>query len=353
MALRIRTITTQFFEAEIINGLAPFAGAELETALGRAFHPLQGGSAEAIPFTYGGNWDPLFKLTTINAIYLGLRFPIPRPKALLGHQTFHELLDQIAAIQQAHPPDSFHTFYLSAAGSESSVFRRFRTNLTDATGLADDEDEGDLLIRVRPSPGKPSGWEVLLRLTPRPLSARSWRVADMPGALNGPTAAAMVQLSHPSPEQRVLNLMCGSGTLLVERLLAGPAALAAGSDHSMDTLALAMTNLAAANVHASLLCQDDRAAAFLDAAFDVLLADLPWGQLLGEQEDIEGLLPALLQEAARLARPQARFVLVTHTVQLMYSLLDQQRHLWHTEQVVKLARGNIHPAIFCLRRSVQ
>ena len=41
------------------------------------------------------------------------------------------------------------------------------------------------------------GWEALVRLTPRPLSARPWRVCNLPGALDATAAHAMARLSAP------------------------------------------------------------------------------------------------------------------------------------------------------------
>src|SRR5438046_2091478 len=74
------------------------------------------------------------------------------------------------------------------------------------------------------------GWEALVRLTPRPLAARAWRVCNLPGALDATAAHAMARWSTRAPDERLVNLACGSGTLLVERLALGPAAVALGVD---------------------------------------------------------------------------------------------------------------------------
>src|SRR5207245_442476 len=80
-----------------------------------------------------------------------------------------------------------------------------------------------------------------------------------PGALNATIAAAMVRLVEPRRGDRFLNLMSGSGTLLVERLLLGGGAVAAGVDHDPEALAAATANASAAGLAAPLCRADVRA----------------------------------------------------------------------------------------------
>src|SRR5690606_32638455 len=143
------------------------------------------------------------------------------------------------------------TFRIAAAGADSPVFRRLSEELARATALRHDPQDGELLLRFRR--GGP-GWEALLRLTPRPLSARSWRVCNMAGGANATVAAAMADLAGTGGSY--LNLMCGSGTLLVERALAGPGGPCVGVDVSSEAVECARRNLAAAGVEAELLVDD-------------------------------------------------------------------------------------------------
>ncbi|GAB4500308.1 MAG: hypothetical protein OHK0052_16560 [Anaerolineales bacterium] len=86
---------------------------------------------------------------------------------MLGHQYFTQLLQQIQRVRALHPPDTFKTLYLSAAGSHSSIMQRIQEELATHTGLQIASHEGDLL-RLRPSPNG-EGWQSLVRLTSRPL----------------------------------------------------------------------------------------------------------------------------------------------------------------------------------------
>src|SRR5680860_140502 len=145
-----------------------------------------------------------------------------------------------------------------------------------------------------------AGWEVLVRLTDRPLSARSWRVCNRPGGVNATVAVAMNRLVRSEPGAAYLNLMCGSGTLLVERAISGPARRIVGIDNEPDALDCARANLAAAGVEGCELVLAD-VASLVDTLpsgagqtatvgsgsgarglYDELTADPPWGDAVGE-----------------------------------------------------------------------
>jgi tRNA (guanine6-N2)-methyltransferase len=115
-------------------------------------------------------------------------------------------------------------------------------------------------------------------------------------------------MNRPRRGDRVLNLMCGSSTLLVERFARSRPALALGCDLDPTALAGAGANLDAAGLAGSVrLAQMDATALGLaDACFDVLLADLPYGHRMGSHHDNAALYPAVLGEAARMAVPAPR-----------------------------------------------
>ena len=89
------------------------------------------------------------------------------------------------------PPGSFR---FDAAGATSSGFRRLAEALAASTGLRHDQDDGDLVLRFRRAVGRADGWDVLVRLSTRPLSDRPWRVRNLPGAANATIAAAMARV---------------------------------------------------------------------------------------------------------------------------------------------------------------
>jgi SAM-dependent methyltransferase len=291
----------------------------------------------------------LLELRCAAAAYLLLDLPVPRPKALLGHQFFQAIAAAAQRIIAMHPAGAFRSLRLNAAGDDSSVMQRLKQELADTLGLTPATEDGDLLLRLRRSA---QGWEVLLRISPRPLSVRPWRVCNFPGAPNAALAHALVLLTDPQPRDRVLNLACGSGTLLIERLLASPAREAIGCDTNPNVLQCARENLIAAGVanQARLECWDATALPLETASFDILLADLPFGQLVGSHSENEKLYPKILSEAARVAALGARMVLLTHEIRLLEQALQPQWRAWEQLDLVRVRSGGMTPGIFVLER---
>ncbi|MBZ0297595.1 MAG: methyltransferase domain-containing protein [Anaerolineae bacterium] len=339
-------------EAEVVTGLKPYAEDELHRLLPDHVHVIHKSRREEIPFGYDGDLNALLDLHQSVAVYLAAHYPIPRPQALLGHQHFTTLLKQISTVRSMHPGGTFQTFRIAAAGSNSSVFRRIRDEITDATGLIYNEDEADLLLRVRKADIYPDGWEVLVRLSPRPLSARDWRVCDMEGALNATIAASMIEMTAPQPDDRVFNIMCGSGTLLIERLRRAPVDIIGGCDTDPIALRCAQDNLLAAGLsqQADVLVMDATQLQLPDASLDVICADLPWGQLVGSHEANLELYPAVLAEAARVAAPGARAVFITHEITLMEQTLRDLSCQWRSVSELRVFQGGLHPRIYLLER---
>src|SRR5690606_38476253 len=160
-------------------------------------------------------------------------------------------------------------------------------------------------------------------------------------------AHAMALLSAPAEGDTFLNFGCGSGSILIERLLAAPARRAIGCDISPVALGCARANLGAAGLsgRAELHDWDARALPLADASVDALAADLPFGHLVGSHAENLELYPALLGEAARVARPGARCVLLSHEVRLMERLLADSP-AWTLEQQIRVDLGGLFPRIF-------
>lgn len=276
------------------------------------------------------------KLRTVVAAYSVESYAVPRPRGLLGEENLGRLAGQVRGLR---------SFRFSAAGSDSTVFQRLAVELEERTGMAHEPDTGERLLRFRRStaPGA-GGWEVLARLTPRPLSARAWRVRDVPGALNATIAAAMVRLAAPRPGERYLNLMCGSGTLLAE---APPGMGPVGLDSSREALAAARANTSAALVRG-----DVRQAPFKARSFDVIVADLPYGERSGSHAANDELYREFLAAAARLASAKARLAVISHDIRRFEAALEDSG-AWRVEQKLRVFQKGYQPAVWLLRPSVR
>ncbi len=305
-----------------------------------------------VPFEYDGPWPALLQLRTVVAVHVILATGLPRPSALMDDGTFRRITATVGHMRSLFPSGAFRTYRLSAAGADSPTFQRVLARLAQATGLRLAEDAGDLLLRFRR--GADGRFELLARISPRPLAARAWRVCNRPGALNAAIASVMIGLTRPTPTDVYLNLACGSGTLLVERAPLGPAARLLGCDTAPDALACAARNVEAAGLSSVELTDwDATALPLLDASVDALTVDLPFGQLVGSHTNNATLYPALLAEAARVARPGARLVAITQQVRLFERSVDAGQ--WVTEQTLRptlsTGGGLIKPGIYVLRRS--
>ena len=323
------------FEAEVLAGLAPFACAELD----RLSAEVRDEEETSVGFEWSGPPRELLALRTVVAVYALDSYPVPRPRGLLGEQHLAEIVGRIADVRTL---DEFTSFRLSAAGRDSAVFERLAAEIAKRTGLQHDPDDGELLLRIRRGD---TGWEVLSRLSPRPLSARAWRVRDRRGALNATIAAAMAAMTLPAAGDRFLNVGCGTGTLLVERSGAGPARRLVGVDIDTEVL-----DDAAANGARALVRGDAARLPFPHASFDVIAADLPYGATMGSPAENERLYPALLADAARVAVAGARFAVITHDIRRFESVLARI-DAWDVVERLQVFQKGHHPTIWLLRRA--
>jgi hypothetical protein len=330
-----------FYEADTLPGLETLAQVELGEV---------GVEASVVGMGRLLLVRPAIDSRILTRLYHGERFAVPRPKALLSNEHFPRLVGVGKAILAA---GGFRTLRLVAAGRESVVMQRLQSTLATALSLAvDDEgtDTANLLVRVRP--GGEDSWEVLFSRTPRPLSTRSWRVVDYPGAMNATLAAAMVRLTEPTPNDVFFNLCAGSGTLMVERAHGGAYGQLLGCDTEPKACEAAQANLAAAGVTAEVTDWDATQLPLPDACVDVLVADLPFGQRIGSHRGNTVLYPAVMAEATRVAAPGARLCLLTHEVNLLEEALRPYAGIWKRVQTLRVAVGGMHPRVFLLRKAV-
>lgn len=346
---------SQRYEVETIVGLEEFARREIRQRLGKQARIAESPPmAGRIALSFDGDMRRFDALRTAAAVHRVEDFAVPRPRALLGHQHLTRLLTAVHAVMNARADSSFHTFRIAAAGAGSAVFARLRQEIAAATALESTDAAAHLHIAVRRAPDAPSGWQALIRAAAMPLSARRWRVRDMPGALNANIAAAMVSLAHGGNTERMLNMCCGSGTLMVERLGMGRAAAVTGVDISADALQCADANLRAAGHRSSvtLLRADCGALPLRTASVSAITADLPYGMLSGGG-NILSLYRAALTESARVAAPNASLVVITTQRRALLAALDDVR-CWRMLESIPLSipyrSGYITPQIYRLQR---
>lgn len=335
------------FEVEVLDGLGPICREEIERVVGVQGRLLPSRNPGAITFEYSGNRSNLSKLRTAVAVFELLYFKVPHPLTIVQAAHLSRLTAAIAGIRAAA---RFSSFRIGAAGSDSDVFRKIKKTITAQTGLENDEEDGQMSIRFRRSRLKPFGWDVLIRLTPLPLSARGWRVENMPGALNATIAAGMILLMAPKPEDRFLNVMCGSGTLIAERAAICPAKALLGVDLSRQALEKARKNLSRVKP-ISLLQQDAQQLSLEDASVNAVCADLPWGRLIGEKRELERCYVDSLREMTRVCSPDGKLAIITQENALFERALHIYKGYWTLIRSIRVKQSDYKPKVYLLHRT--
>ncbi|GGR25390.1 methyltransferase domain-containing protein [Deinococcus ruber] len=348
---RPKPLRYQSFELEALSGLEDVAEAELrEVPTVRGGGRLPSGGVRFQFADAGGTWERLSRLRGAVAVYRVEHWDIPRPRAFLGHQVLGELMDFLGSVARAAGHQSFR---LSAAGRDSETFTRLIEEIQEQLGLTYQQDDGEMLIRFRPYEQRASeteeGWEVLARITPRPLSARAWRACNMSGGLNATIAYAMHRLSGQRERDRIFNPMCGSGTLLIERSLMGPVDAMVGVDVSEAALSCARQNITAAKRNIEVAQVDALHTGLPDRSFDLVVADLPWGDAVGTHGSNAALYPAFLQEMDRLTARAGRLCLLTHEIKLFERVLAEQSR-WQARELFQVYSGGHHPKCYLLSK---
>lgn len=333
--------------AEAVPGLSNFVEQELQQKFSGTLRVIRRTDSE-IEFAASYHLG-LDKLRTAQAVYSVERFDIPRPKAFLGDQHYRRLIAQLGTVLKQHPHETYNTLHIGAAGSDSAVMNRLKETLSQNLKLHVDDSAGDLLLRIRRT-ADVGGWETLVRLMPRPLASRYWRICDMPGALNGTVAHVMSLLAAPSGGL-LCNLASGSASIMIEHNLRNPGNRAVGIDFDSEVLDCGSQNIEASRVasRSSLILGEVAHVPAGDGVFDALCADLPFGQRVGSHADNVKLYPVIFREAGRIASSGALFVVLSHEVRLMGTLLAQEKH-WTQEAELPITLRGLHPRIYVLRR---
>ena len=328
--------------AASLPGLEDLLAMELERRFRGQVSFLEHARTSECHFRFTGTTEELLAIRLCHTLHQRRDFDVLRPRTLLSPEHLNALARDLVAVMALRPEDRYEGLRLEAAGANSPTMQRLGTQLADKLGMPFHNDTGDLVVTLRP--GK-KGWEVLYRVGNRPLGTRAWRQVDYLGSLNGTVAAALVEMSAPSPQDRFLNLMCGSGTIMIERRQRSAATVLVGVDNSVTALDAARQNCAAAGVRTQvqLLQGDVRRLPFADASFDKLCADLPWGESIGSKKSNTSLYRDTFDEAYRLCRLGGKLVGLTQDQGSLQALGPSVEGGWHLLAERTFVQRGFHP----------
>jgi len=219
--------------------------------------------------------------------------------------------------------DSFKTFKISCAGSDSSEVRSIVKYIKDTYRIEENGD-ADLKINII----KPKDiWEIGIQTTPRPLSVRDYKVANMSGAMDPTVAYAVNSFCNLDTAHSYLNVFSGSATLLIE---AAQSYLnlekLIGFDNNKKHLSLSIKNIKGAGLIKRVQVKE---ADIFDnpdlGKFDVIVSDLPFGMSISKDEDLEKLYSAFIQYCENSLNTEGRLVIYTSEYEIIESILPKSQ----------------------------
>ncbi|MEW6752867.1 MAG: methyltransferase domain-containing protein [Candidatus Latescibacterota bacterium] len=332
-----------------LDGTQDLVRQEMVRRFGRDCAFLGHAREHEVHFRYAGAPEKLLTLRMVQTLMVRKDFRVTRPRTLLSPEHMAALIDLIGAAQDVKGAGQASGFRFDAAGSGSPTMLRIAEQIETRSGLRFDPENGDCVIVLRP--GK-TGWEVLCRVGNRPLATRAWRTVNYPGSLNAAIAACMVELTGPKPADRYLNVMCGGGTLLIERLLRQGARRAVGIDVSKAAVSASRENARAAGLadRIHLVRSDARTVGFPDAAFDAVTGDLPYGEEHGSRASNAALYVEALREAARLCREGGAMVVLTQDKPSLRAAMPELTEVWKVIDERAIVQREFRPLCMTLRR---
>jgi 23S rRNA G2445 N2-methylase RlmL len=178
---------------------------------------------------------------------------------------------------------------------------------------------------------------IAIRLSDRKMRHRTYKREHLPASLPPTLAAAMVRLSHPRFDDRFCDPMCGAGTILAERALAGPYQTLVGGDVDVKAVQAARANLSrqACIIH----LWDARRLPLRSNSLDTVICNLPFGKKIGSHESNVALYDRFLGQLERVLVPGGRAVLLSSEKDLMRQLQADHPQLVREQEVLVGVRG--------------
>jgi 23S rRNA G2445 N2-methylase RlmL len=188
------------------------------------------------------------------------------------------------------------------------------------------------------------------RLSDRSMRHRYKKSVELPASLRPSMAAAMIFLTEPEAGDTFLDPMCGSGTILLERLNHGPSNLILGGDIVPDRVNAARQNMPKPRKghkkrSVNIRQWDARQLPLEDASINKVATNLPFGKQLGTRQELSTLYTAVFKELERVVKPNGRIVLLSSEYELVKSCIRDRPllHIVTGYSVATLGRwGRIH-----------
>jgi len=235
------------------------------------------------------NLTEIKRMRSISRAYIITQDPKYNPLYISNHKSI--LSDLIELV--INEDESFKTFKITCAGSDSPEVRSITEYIQNTYRLTEKED-ADMKIHIIKLD---DAWEIGVQITPRPLSLRDYRVVHMSGAMDPTIAYALNSLCELEGASSYLNVFSGSATLLIEAGQCYPnLKQLIGFDNNKKAISLAMKNIKKAGLIKRIQLKEKDVFDKPDLGkFDVITSDLPFGMAISKNEDLESLYQCFIE----------------------------------------------------------
>ena len=165
--------------------------------------------------------------------------------------------------------------------------------------------------------------EILVKVFPKSLFFRYYRVKSLTGSLRPSIAGAMLYwLTKSRAGLKVVDNLCGSGTFLCEALLDGN--LVFGGDLSVEAVNVAKQNLSVMDSKAvnNVKVLDATGTKWPANFFDIAVSNLPWGKQV-ELQSITSLYSGVIKEYRRILKPDGKLCLLGSNPELIVKFVKE------------------------------
>ena len=236
------------------------------------------------------------------------------------------------------PPCRFRVEVKSREEAEAraAFAKKFAAQLAVASGGDLINRPSDYEIEVRMIRQSDGSYKPLLKFMNLPDPRFAYRKAVTASSMQPYLAAVLIELAKPYLRDgaRVLDPMCGTGTLLIERQFAGPVDTLYGLDISEEALLAAQENTSAAGCFAHYIRRD-----FQDFSheypFDEVITDFPSARGRQSQEEIAELYRAFFRRIPALLKKGSVMALYTHDIDLVRRYAGERCHMVHVYEISK------------------
>ena len=259
-------------------------------------------------------------LRSVSRVYIVLEGEKLNPHYISKHKSLlGDLVDRV--IKESE--ESFKTFKITCAGSDSPEVRALAEYLEMTFGMSEDED-ADMKVHITKTGGV---WEVGVQIAPRPLSVRNYKERNMEGAMDPTVAYALNSLVTSDDTRSYLNVFSGIATLLIEAGLCYPnIERLIGFDNKKEHLSSAIRNIKKAGLIKKIELKEKDIFDRPDLGkFDVITSDLPFGMSISKNEDLGELYKTFVEYSQGCLNPGGKLAVYTSKGEIFKKALFESR----------------------------